>query len=442
MSASPWVPGDTFGLQIPSHSDALRTKASTFLTDAFRASGVLDAENRVARITQFEECPGGSTGRKLFLCVAYEKPAPALHTDLFVKFSRDFDDAIRDRAKIQMESEVRFALLSRIPEFPIAVPTCLFADYHRESGTGVLITERLVFGADGIEPHHEKCLDYELPAPLEHYHALIRALARLAGTHKAGRFPESVSHAFPFDATKLTVSKRGPSSAAQIQNKVAAYREFAAKFPQLLPASVTSSAFLSQLAEQAPHLAAHELAIKHFLHGKPEFIALCHWNAQVDNAWFWRNAQGELECGLLDWGHASQMNVAMALAGCLMGAETELLNTHLDALLVLFATEFHGCGAPELDVPELKLHLLLYIAVSGLILLDAPVLIERRVPDLASVGSRFDRRISKSEHARTQLHMLTVFLNLWQTQDFGKALDEFLLKRAQGNGGQVSGSCL
>ena len=31
--------------------------------------------------------------------------------------------------------------------------------------------------------------------------------------------------------------------------------------------------------------------------------------------------------------------------------------------------------------------------------------------------------------ARGQLHMLTVLLNLWQTQDFGKALDEFL-KRA------------
>jgi hypothetical protein len=424
-----WVIGDSFGLQIPSTSEALRERAAAFLTDAFRASGVLDRNNQVARIVQFEECHGGSTGRKLLLSVAYEKSDPRLCTDLFVKFSRDFSDPIRDRAKIQMESEVRFALLSRIPEFPIAVPKCFFADYHHDSGTGILITDRLAFGTHGIEPQHGKCLDYELPEPLEHYQALIKALGRLAGTHKAGRFPDNLDDKFPFDATRLTVSKRGPLTAAQIDNKVAAYREFAAKFPQLLPANITSPTFLSRLSEQAPRVAAQELAIKQFLHSKPEFVALCHWNAQIDNGWFWRNAQGEIECGLLDWGHASQMNVAMALGGCLLGVETELLDDQLDALLALFATEFAACGAPDLDLRELKLHLLLYIAVSGLILLDAPVLIQRQLPDLARAESRFDPQIRNNERARTQLHMFTVFLHLWQSQDFGKALDEFL-KRA------------
>jgi hypothetical protein len=58
------------------------------------------------------------------------------------------------------------------------------------------------------------------------------------------------------------------------------------------------------------------------------------------NAWFWRDPRGGLECGLLDWGRAGQMNVASALYGSLSGGEPDIWNDHLDALLTLFAEEF------------------------------------------------------------------------------------------------------
>ncbi len=90
--------------------------------------------NAVTRIVAFDEVPGGSTGRKVLLRVEYDNPVAGAHCDLFVKFSRDFDDPIRDRGKTQMESEVLFASLSREPGFPITVPATQFADYHREYG--------------------------------------------------------------------------------------------------------------------------------------------------------------------------------------------------------------------------------------------------------------------------------------------------------------------
>src|SRR5260370_4682705 len=114
----------------------------------------------------------------------------------------------------------------------------------------------------------------------------------------------------------------------------------------LLPTSNTSTQLNAKLAVQSPLFASNELSISEFLRQKPQLIALCHWNAHVDNAWFWRNGRGELECGLLDWGHVSQMNVAMALGGCLTGAEPDLLVTHLEPLLALFAAEFSDCEAP------------------------------------------------------------------------------------------------
>ncbi len=165
------------GCRFPADPVSLRDGGARFLTDAFRASGVLTNGNAVAAITDFAEIHGGSTGRKVVLSVEYDAPTPGLHTDLFVKFSRDLDNPTRDRGKTQMEPEVRFASLSRVPGFPIAVPSALFGDYHRRSGTGILITERIRFGDNGIERQYHKCLDYEMPEPLA-------ALPRAA--HRAG----------------------------------------------------------------------------------------------------------------------------------------------------------------------------------------------------------------------------------------------------------------
>jgi hypothetical protein len=86
MADPEWARGDMLGLSIPAHSEALRIAGKSFLTDAFRASGSLAADNRVVDVARFEDWPGGSTGRQLLLSVAYEKPAPGLHTELFVKF--------------------------------------------------------------------------------------------------------------------------------------------------------------------------------------------------------------------------------------------------------------------------------------------------------------------------------------------------------------------
>jgi len=417
-TALDWVRGDALHLDFPAHAAALADGGAGFLTAAFRAAGALSTGNQVARITRCEECPGGSTGRKLLLSVTYDQPAPDLQTDLFVKFSRDFDDPLRDRARFQMEREIRFALLSRAPDFPIAVARCYFADYHAASGTGILVAARVPFGEHGIAPHQPKCRDDELPDALAHYRALVTALARLAGTDRAGSLPTSVETGFPWDPASLAVSRRQPYTPEQIASRVARYGEFAAAYPGLLPANIRAPAFLARLADEAPRLQAVQGTVQQLLGSRPEHIALCHWNANIDNAWFWRDAHGDLQCGLLDWGNASRMNVAMALWGCLSGAELALWDDHLQQLLELFTAEFSAAGGPALDTQELERHLFLYAASMGLAwLLDVPSTLAARVPDLATVTDRRDPRIREDEAARTQLQMLAVFLNLWERRN-------------------------
>ena len=424
MKRIDWIRGDSSALDFPAHAGALLTGGPDFLTRAFRAAGTISQDNRVTVITGFTEISGGSTGRKLLLSVAYAKPSPELHTELFVKFSRDFDDELRDAARTQMELEVLFALLSRCPDFPIAVPTCYFSDYHHASGTGILISQRIPFGSAGVEPHYPKCLDHQMPDQIGHYRALIRSLARLAGTHKAGHLPDTVETYFPFEPSRLAVSKRAPYTPGQIKERVERYAEFSRCYPGILPENIRSDAFLARLADEAPRFQAMEAVARKILQGSPDMIALCHWNAHVDNAWFWRNERDEIECGLMDWGNVSQMNVAMAIWGCLSAAEPFIWTDHLDELLALFVTEFESCGGPAIDIGVLERHLAIYVAMMGLAwMLDAPRLILATVPDLAEAGNRLDPRIQNSERGRAQLLIMTAFLNLWEREDMTGVLD-------------------
>jgi hypothetical protein len=417
--------GDLLGQDFPVHIEALRAGGPAFLTGAFRATGAMDDDNCVTAITQLEPFSGGSTGRKAVLSVAYAHPDPGLPEHLFVKFSRDLDSEIRDRGKRQMESEVRFGLLSQLPDFPVSVPRCLFADYHVETGSGLLVSERIGFGTDGIEAQHLKARDYEIDDLLAHYESLVSALARLAGAHRAGRFPEEVMAHFEPRPSKVRGGRPARPTPDQARDRVARYAEFTARFPQLLPASIRSDAFIEQMLREAPRSVEHADALRTALKdGARELFAFCHWNANIDNAWYWRDERGDLACGLMDWGNVGQMNMVTALSSCLTFAEPDFLIEHVDHLLARFSEVFEEEGGGPLDPAALRLQLALQMVAGGLQYpMGAVPLIEQHVPDLATVTDRFDQRIADDEFPRTQLQLLMVYLTLWQMSDASGLID-------------------
>lgn len=422
-----FVRGDATGLAIPAHSGALRVAGEAFLTDAFRAFGSISPRNRIARITRFEPFRGGNSGEKLLLSVEYQDAEPNLHPELFVKFSRDFTDAFRDRRRHELEAETRLASMSRLPSFPIRVPAACFADFNHESGTGILITQRIAFGSGNVEPLHAKCRDHELSEPLAYYRTIVSTLARLAAAHKSGLLSSHVDAYFPFDPEKAAADDPIPWSEEQLRERIGRYRAFAASCPQLLPAGIAAPSFTARLEAEAVRFLRHEAAIKRFLHSDRDFIALCHYNANIDNAWFWRDACGRLGCGLLDWGRVRQMNVAYALWGSLCGASLSIWDRHLDELLSLFAAELHAHGGPRLDVAELELHMDCYVATMGLAtLIEAPALVLSRLPEAAAARGPRDPVFLKDDVVRGFLHVFTAFLHLWQSHDFGARLDQVL----------------
>jgi hypothetical protein len=427
-----FVRGEGTGLSIPAHADALRGAGADFLTEAFRTFGAMSADNRVTRITKLEPCELGSTGGKLFLSVEYARPERDLSRDLFVKFSRDFASAFRDRRRGELISEIHIAELSRLPAFPVAAPKAFFADFEPASGTGLLITERIAFGAGSIEPLHHKCMDHELQEPLEHYRAIIKALARLAGAHKSGRLSPELERLFPYDPEAAAKEDPIPWSEPQLRNLVADYADFARRCPTLLPARVASPRFVAKLADEAVLVRRHAVALKRFLNSNPDFIALGHFNPQIDNAWFWRDGAGVLQCGLFDWQRARQMNVAYGLWGGLGGAGLEIWDHHLDELLDLFIDVFEESGGPRLALEELRLHLVLYAATMGLAagLIECPALVLDKLPEVVEATGPFDPVFRRSEAARSFLHFFRVFLNLWERYDIGARVHEALARTA------------
>lgn len=421
-------PGDHTGLAVPAHADALREAGAEFLTRAFRAFGSIGADNAVTRIVALDHCPGGSTGAKLFLTVEYARAEPGLHTRLFAKFSRDFADERRDRQRWEMQSEVPFEMLTRAPGFPIRVPAAYFADYHAETGTGLVVTERVAYGEGAIEPHRRKCLDHlTMDDPLPYYRQVVTALARLCAAHKAGRLAPDIDARFPFDPVTGSADPIRYDEAG-LQAELDLCFAFAARAPQLLPPEVRTPEFHARMARDAFRIRQHEALLQRYLTGNRDLVALCHWNAHIDNCFFWRD-EGGLHSGLIDWGRVGQITFGSILWGGLSAAHHDIWDHHIDDLLALFAAEYHAHGGPLVTAEELELHLTLHMATMGVArVLAFPEVILFRLPECVHAAGPRDEMFHAVDPARNSLHIYTVFLKFWRRQDFGKALDRLLAR--------------
>ena len=327
----------------------LVSDGTDFLTKAFHTSGALAANNRVSRIVKAEEFFGGGTGKKLLLTLAYELPEPGLSERLFIKFSRNFDNELWDRARFTMISEANFAVLSRSPDFPVTVPACLFADVESASGTGLIITECITYGRNGVEALYPKCLDYTVPEPVEHYRAILKGLAKLSGAHRGGRLSPEFDRKFPYNRKQASAVFAIRVPEEKLIQRANRMFDFIGRFPKLFPENVRARAFREQFIRDIPDLVAAEERIREVLYGNPEFIAFAHWNANIDNCWFWRDVAGALQCGFMDWANAGQISVAQSVSGAISGAEPSIWNEHLDELLTCVYRGVCGSGRPAAE---------------------------------------------------------------------------------------------
>ncbi|WP_298400687.1 hypothetical protein [Sphingobium sp.] len=420
------VEGDHVGAAFPASVDVLLEDAPGHLTRLFRASGAIGPDNAVTQVTHWREFFGGGMGRKMEIDVRYAQPSPDLPVRLFAKFTREFGDPLRELFSPVMDPEVRFAMLSRRADFPVRVPWCMFGDYSAADKTGLLITERVPYGAEGVEPALDKCLDYRIADPLPYYESQTRAIAALAAFHRSGRFGDVVERQFPFRADDPAILKVIPFDQMALSEKLAKLRTFVRDAPQLLPQEMADPAFLDAFCADAALLLEKEAALWAFLHAQTDLVALAHWNMNPDNAWFWHDKAGILQSGQLDWGGVGQANIAQSYFGMICAAETDFLEAHDTHLRALLLERYAALGGPVIESGLFDSCVLLATGLLGVAwMLDAPTLIEAEIGDHASLTSRFDPRIRDQFIPRAQLHLMTVFLWLWRRHDIGALIRRF-----------------
>jgi hypothetical protein len=416
------VKGRNTEVLFPTTVENLIDAGPEFLTRALRATGAIGADNAVTAITAHKEFFGGGMGRKLSLDVTYAQSAPGLHTELFAKFTREIGDPLLDLFGPLMEPEVRFALLSRQPGFPIRVPRCYFADYSADPVCGLLITERVPYGQDNVLICPEKAMDWQLDDALPYYHAVIDAAATLAGSHQAGRLGVEVDRLFPFDPDAVDAGSRIPYTPETLAAQLERVRAFVAAAPQLFSGQIDVDRFIAEV----PIVLDLEDAIRRALNHASGMVALCHWNLNLDNAWFERNPDGSLAAGLLDWGSVGQMNIAQSFFGITCAAEPDFLAAHERDLVHVFVKSYAAAGGPTISPERMHVLVKLSMAVLGTAwMLDAPSIVARELPEFASCADRFDPRLTTNFLARAQTHLLWVFISQWQNQDIGGALRHF-----------------
>jgi hypothetical protein len=341
-------PGDHYGLEFPIDIAGLREAGPAFLTAAFRASGVLSADNRVTDIVALDKLDIRGASENGLLTLSYAREEPGLQTHLFVKFPPT--DVHHKYGLLRMSNgEIEMARLSREQQLPVTLTRYYFGDHSCYTGNYILITERVAFGVDPIEPAYRKGYDHDVPCIEEHYEVLARDLARLVAAHKRGDLGHKVEEIFPFAA-----AARDFDPIADPEPGLDRLIDFIARVaPQLFASEVTRPEFLQKWREDVLFGLEHKDKVIAYLLSDVDYTGLCHINLNLDNAWFWRDEAGQLHAGLLDWGGAGQASLAQALSGMMMMPQPEKHIALVNRVIDVFIEECAAQGCPPIDREEL-----------------------------------------------------------------------------------------
>ncbi len=342
--------GDHYGIDFPFSIAMLSEFGAEFLTAAFRAAGTIAADNSVTEIVALEPLAMKGASENALLTVVYAKNSPELHTKLFVKFPPAAVE-LKFGLSRMARGEVAMQRLASERNLPVATAKYYFGDHAAATTNYILVTERIAFGVAPIEPAYRKGYDQDVPNVEEHYLVLARALASVVAAHKTGALGHDLETIFPF-----AQAMRDFHPVADAEGRIDRLIDFIGRIaPQLFAPQATTPAFLAQWREDLLFGLAHKDAVIAYLRQNIDYTGLCHPNLNVDNAWYWRDASGDLQVGLLDWGGAGQMSIAQALSGMMMMPDPDMHIRLVRDVIDSFITEYQRLSGLELNRDELLL---------------------------------------------------------------------------------------
>mmetsp|Transcript_65165 Transcript_65165/g.143932 ORF Transcript_65165/g.143932 Transcript_65165/m.143932 type:complete len:1175 (+) Transcript_65165:132-3656(+) len=456
------APGMFYGLPFPFTEEGLEQFGPEWLTTAFHTAGTMERDNKVTKIifpNRKVDLKAGNNAGKFFFKVEYAKKTADLHEKLFAKIPFPCSGVVKsDRIGASVYKQpMEFMELNtyRLLEaaMPMIIPRYYYSDMSPETSNYILITHQIEFAElDGpaeelkpgeIEGPYEKCKDYMLRSDEKEYYLLLMTkLARLSAAHKTGKLgsEEFISASFISPPSHLDMGSWGMNpfgtsseDPVALQRKLdAAVRFFSDTAKSLFPPYVTEKAVQDRFVKMMMTLSAYRSEINFWRHSDPKYVSLGHGNLNVDNVWFWRDLDDDLECGVFDWGAFGTGPMAHRIWWCIYAEDFECVQQNLDDYIDLFIQEFKVCGGYDLDGDVLRKQIILtafecvFNMVNGV-----PNCVKMvTAKGFAGVKDRFDPLISgtidgKSTH-RTTCFVMNSGIRIMQEMDGDKVLEEFI----------------
>eukprot|EP00930_Biecheleria_cincta_P017401 TRINITY_DN1384_c0_g1_i1.p1 TRINITY_DN1384_c0_g1~~TRINITY_DN1384_c0_g1_i1.p1 ORF type:complete len:866 (+),score=156.45 TRINITY_DN1384_c0_g1_i1:333-2600(+) len=379
--------GVFYGLEFPWTSQMLADMGPQWLTTALQRAGTLEQGNRVTELhIEEQKVDAGNNAGKFLFNVKYERQRDGLHQKLFAKVPHAMTrETKQDRLSSSvLKQPMDFLEINtyRVAEtlLPMQTPKFYYGDISNETTNYILITERIPYagfsgktGADTLKPFeiegpYDKCKDYELKGSGKEYYTLIfQMAAKIAAADKTGQLGSDAFKASNFGVVPKgatfeewginPVAPSGGPAQATMSKLKHGIKFFSRTASAIFAPYVSSEEFIAKFTKTMMTFSAYTREIDYWKHRKPDYIALGHSNLNVDNAYYWRDTEGRLECGVLDWGGFGSACVGHKLYWYINCAEWENNKANLRFYCDTFVKTYQDEGGPQIDSELLEKHI-------------------------------------------------------------------------------------
>lgn len=456
--------GMFYGIEFPWSEKTMAEFGPKWLTQAMQITGYLDNENSVTKVIckmdKSSDIDAGNNGAKFLFACEFKYKSPHLCPKLFAKIPYPMGgvnqtDRISSsvyKQPMDMKEIDTYRLMES--RFPFKIPRFVYGDISNETTNFILLLEQLPFKGfkDGkpikckpyeVEGCYEKCKDYMLPSPQEEYYRLLMIQSgKLAGWFKAHKLcPNEEAeiamsqHPDPNHPEMFgmnPVASSGMKPPPMLANDIKTAQKFIGTTAKVLfPKYVQDPDFLEELGNTWFKLHAYAAEINYYSFHNLDYVAAGHQNLNMDNAFFWRDEDGKLDCGMLDFGGFSSTDLPRKMWWCLNCSEFSNL-ANLDEYVDIFIEAYHEHGGPLLDHLTFKRLVCLRSFEAGLQMAQAIPNCLKQCPlrEWDTIKDIFDPRVSSNVHGkstlRTTLQVLVNVVRAFQELDWKSYVEDFI----------------
>lgn len=177
---------------------------------------------------------------------------------------------------------------------------------------------------------------------------------------------------------------------------------------------------------------AYVAELNYWMHSNHDYTSLAHMNLNVDNAYFWRDQQGTLDCGVFDWGGLGVGSAGTKLWWWFYCMDYDAFKRSIKSLLDCYVETYKEYSGLQLDSSELYEMVLISAVMQMAGLVSAVPQIVRMCPkkEWDTIKDRYDPRIGANVDGkstiRLYLHCMNTIMAIIEDMKADEILDGWI----------------